>query len=102
ALALGATRQAAGGPGTGRVDLPQRGHVAGALRVERADPGDEPRAVGREGQRPEPGEPDVGVEVVERRLRVGAGAVGVGRALVGTRCVPHVSYPLQRYLRRGT
>src|SRR5690606_41272580 len=44
---------------------------------------------------------DVGVEVVERRLRVGAGAVGVGRALVGPRRVTHAHVPITRSRRRG-
>ena len=62
----GAPREPAGGPLARRVDLPQRGAEAGALRVGRGDRGDQPGAVRRHGQARQPGEVLEGLQVAPR------------------------------------
>src|SRR5690606_31996526 len=64
-LARGAVGEAACRALAGRVHLPQGGLVRRPVLVQRAHRGDEPAAVGREGEPAEPGQGDVVVEVVE-------------------------------------
>ena len=69
-LALGAAGQASRGPLAGRVDLPERGDVLGALGVQGLYGGHQPGAVRRQLQAGATRKVDVGVEVVERGLGV--------------------------------
>ena len=64
-LALGAAGQPPRRPRPSRIDLPQRGAVAGVLAIRCRHGDDEPATVGRERQPAQPRQPDVGVEVGE-------------------------------------